>query len=104
MCVICMCVILGLVTSPNKESLICKLADIRQIQCYCVFHYDGFKRVSDIKKKKSTVFYWKHFPPLLEFVIKYQIQSEKQKGTISLCFQLSKYVELTLGMRYTKAQ
>lgn len=64
MCVICMCVILGLVTSPNKESLICKLADIRQIQCYCVFHYDGFKRVSDIKKKKYVLSFTGNIFPL----------------------------------------
>lgn len=63
MCVICMCVILGLVTSPNKESLICKLADIRQIQCYCVFHYDGFKRVSDIKKKNMYCLLLETFSP-----------------------------------------
>ena len=47
-----------------------------------------------------TIFYF--FPPLV-FVLKYQIQSEKKEGTISLSFQLFKYVEITLGMKYTKA-
>lgn len=85
--------------SPNKESLICKLVDIKQTQCYCGFNYDGFKRVSDIKKYTLS-FTGNIFSPPLVFVLKYQ--SEKKKGTISLCFQLFKYVEITLGMKYTK--
>ena len=55
---------------------------------------------SQTQLSTHTIFYF--FPPLV-FVLKYQIQSEKKKGTISLGFQLFKYVEITLGMKYTKA-
>ena len=92
----------GWLCLPNKETLICKLVDIKQTQCYCGFNYDGFKRVSDIKKYTLS-FIGNIFSPPFVFVLKYQIQSAKKKGTISLCFQLFKYVEITLGMKYTKA-
>lgn len=40
----------SLVRFSNKEPLICELVDTKQTQCYCGFHYDGFKRVSDIER------------------------------------------------------